>query len=242
MKNTIYTLLIAVLFISFFSCEKDEIMSYEGGFAINFLEDSTNYSFLANDDPYYIQEIKVRISGDTTDYERYFNVSVISDDFSQASTDRYEIVDGIIPAGEIEGILKIKLFSIKELPDTTFAINLKIEDTETFKVGNIENSTFKLKWTNKVVVPSWGYFKYFMCRTASTSCYLAILKSTGMTKFGRSELTQIGMEGAKVMGIKFGDYVKKWNLEHPNKKLVHSDGSKQGEEIVPLYYSKHLYD
>ena len=128
------------------------------------------------------------------------------------------------------------------MPDTTFAVNVKVANSEDFTLGNKERSTFKIKWTNKVVVPSWGYFKYFMCRTASTSCYLAILKSTGMTQFGRTELTEVGMEGAKVLGIKFGDYVKKWNLEHPDNKLVHSDGSKKGEEIVPLYYSTHIYD
>src|SRR5690606_27122277 len=114
--------------------------------------------------------------------------------------------------------------------------HLRLVDSPDFKQGNTESIDYTFKWTNKVVVPSWSYFRYFFCATGSTTAYLAIVESTGLTSFTAADFREIGQTGGEALGRKFGDYVKQYNLEHPDEPLVHDDGAAAGEEIVPLYY------
>ena len=72
MKYNKIILLAIGIFLSLISCDKDEIMSYEGVAGINFLGDSTYYSFMANEDPFVRLLVPVSINGDTTNYDRPF--------------------------------------------------------------------------------------------------------------------------------------------------------------------------
>lgn len=231
------------VFATLVSCEKDEIMSFEGKPAINFKGESTEYSFLVNQENEYIQEVEVRIIGDTTDYDRNFSVEVVKDTNTTATSEQYEILDGVVKAGEFTGKLSVKLFNSDALADTMVRIKLKLIDSDDFVAGNIESSYYEIGWTDKIIVPSWGLYKYFFCATKSTSCYRAIVASTGLVKFGMTEYRAMSYAtGATVLGTIFGDYVKQWNLDHPNEPLRHDDGDKKGELIEPKYYTKSKYD
>ncbi|MCG8375479.1 MAG: DUF4843 domain-containing protein, partial [Chlorobiales bacterium] len=194
-----------------------------------------------NPDDEYIMEIDVRIVGDTANYDRNFNVGII-DTLTTAQPDQYEIIGGVVKAGEFEGKLSVKLFKSEMLKDTTLNIGLKIVDSEDFLSGNIEKNQFVLGFTNKVILPSWRFIRYFFCANSSTECYRIFVLTTGLTKFDFAEFRVYGTAGSIALGTKFGDYIKEWNKNNPDNPLKHDDGDKAGEEIIPRYYTHSKYD
>ena len=249
MKKLIRFLGMLVSVVIFNSCEKDEIMSFEGEPAVNFssvdIYDPVyeeEYSFLTNPEDEHIHEIQVQIMGDAVDHDRTFEVEVINDSLTTANEDQYEILEGTIPAGEFTGTLYIKLFNSPELADKSVSLHLKIIDSQDFQSGNVESDEFVISWTNQVVVPDWRWYRYFFTRVPSTAAYRAIVESTGLVDFTISDYLSLGTAGATAMGTKFGDYVMEYNLQHPNDPLRHDDGPSEGELIEPLYYTHSKYD
>ena len=245
MKKIKYSFLGMMLgmLILFTACEKEEIMTYDvQRSALDFIGSGTEYTFLGNPDDEYIMEIDVRIVGDTANYDRNFNVAII-DTLTTAQPDQYEIIGGVVKAGEFEGKLSVKLFNSEMLKDTTLNIGFKIVDSEDFLSGNIEKNDFVLGFTDKVVVPSWRFIRFFFCATQSTECYRIFVLTTGLTEFGIKEyIASGGPTGARALGTKFGDYIKEWNKNNPDNQLRHDDGDKAGELIIPKYYTRSKYD
>lgn len=241
MKNLLYTTFALVLLL-FVSCEEEQITSFEDYSAVNFVTKSVEYSFLGNAEGEFIQEANVRIMGNVKDYDRLFKVEVINDSLTTANTNQFEIIDGIVYSGEFTGALRVKILNSAALDSTKVSIHLKIVDSEDFNKGNLETNELVITWSNKIVVPVWSYFRYFFCATSSTSCYRAIVEATGYKKFTIIEYRAVGGDGAVAIGTTFGNYVKQWNLDHPNNHLKHDDGAKAGQEIIPIYYTKSLYD
>ena len=246
-KINSYLLSWLVLSILLVNCTKKDIATFASDDAVNFGRiENTNtvtYSFMANPNDEYIQEVPVLIMGDTAGFDRSFEVQVVNDSNTTASPDQYQILGGTVKAGQFTGTLAVKLMKTPDLDDTTVSLKLKLIDAADFKAGNIESSEFIVRWTNKVVVPSWTYFRYFFTSVPSTAAYRLIVQTTGLTTLtARQYAVDIGAAGVQALATKFGDYVKQWNKDHPNDKLKHDDGPKAGEEIVPLYYTHSKYD
>lgn len=234
-------MLLGVLFV-LSACEEEEIMTFDTSkAAINFDGSSFDYTFLGNPESEYIQEIDVKIVGDTASYDRTFNVEII-DSTTTANTGQYEILEGTVKAGEFDGTLSVKLYNSEELKDTALTIGMRLVDSEDFNVGTIEYNQFKLSFTDKIVVPPWSYIRYFFCSTSSTECYRIFVQVTGLTKFTSTEYRAYGAAGAQALATQFGDYIKQWNQDHPDNHLKHDDGTRAGEDIVPLYYTHSKYD
>lgn len=230
----------------FAACKKSEIPTFSGLPAINFDKianaNSVTYSFMANPDDSFIQEVPVIIMGDTSNKDRTFQVEVVNDSNTTASPSLYEILDGVVEKGQIKGKLLVKLKKSVALDTTTVSLKLKMKDSEDFKAGNIETSEFIIRWTNKVVVPSWSYFRYFFTTAGSTAAYRIIVQTTGLTTLTAQQYGAIGQAGVIAYATKFGDYIKQWNKDHPDDILVHDDGTQKGKEIVPLYYTHSKFD
>lgn len=246
-KSTILFICLMVFSISFFGCKKEELQPYKANPAINFTKventNSITYSFMTNPANEYIQEIPVRIIGDSSNVDRTFNVEVVSDTNTTATTAQYEILGGFVEAGKFIGKLKVKLLKSPELDQKTVSLKLKLVDSKDFKVGNIESSDFTVKWTNQIVLPAWNYFRLFFVSVASNSAYRLIIQTTGLTTLTATQYSrEIGAAGVEALATKFGDFVKQWNKDHPNDKLKHDTGTKAGEEIVPLYYTHSKFD
>lgn len=236
-------ILLAGVLLSFLmsSCEEEDLMGFEADTAVNFIQKEQTYSFLGNNEDTQTIEIPVQIMGNAVDYDRSFNAQVIADS-SNAAADSYEIIGGIVKAGEYAGNLLVEVQNSSELSDSVASIFLELTDSQDFSSGNIESLHYRLNWTDKVVVPAWTYYRYFFTSVPSTAAYRAIVQSTGITSFTISDYLALGPIGAQAVATKFGDYVKQWNLDHPNNPLIHDDGPQEGELIVPLYYTKSLYD
>ncbi len=220
------------------SCDEDEIMTFDNtSYAgIDFTETSKSYSFLTNPDSETIDTIEVEIVGDTTNYDRTFNVSIV-DSLTTSPAGQYEVIGGTVPAGSLTGSLLVKLYKTEELDDTTYTIGFQVADSEDFTVGAVEYNQFKLSFTNDVVVPTWTYFRYFFCRYSSKQCYRIFVQTTGLTDFTRYIYYDYGYAGAQALGTVFGDYIMQWNLDHPDNHLKHDDGTMEGQDIVPIYHS-----
>ena len=233
--------------VSFLGCKKDELQPFKAEAAINVAKvENTNtvtYSFMANPANEYTQELIVNIIGDTSNVDRVFNVEVVKDTNTTAQPAQYEILGGVVKAGEFAGKLSVKLRNSKQLDTTTVSLKLKLIDSQDFKAGNIESSEFIVKWTNRIVLPSWTYFRLFFVSVASNSAYRLIIQTTGLTTLTAAQYSrEIGAAGVEALATKFGDYVKQWNKDNPNNKLKHDSGTRAGEDIVPLYYTRSKYD
>lgn len=239
-KTSLFCLVVLILATT--ACEKDEITSFGAQSAVNFTAEKSEYSFLGNTTGEHIIEAPVRIIGEASDRDRFFTVSVIEDSLTTASPELYEIQEGVVPAGEFEGTLYVKVKNAEELDEETVSLHLEVAESEDFKRGNIESTDFTISWTNKVIVPDWRWYSYFFTRTPSTAAYRAVVESTGLTQFTIRDYLNLGPTGAQAMGTQFGDYVKQYNLDHPGEPLLHDDGDKAGEPIVPLYYTQSKYD
>lgn len=223
-------------------CTKDEPAAFEAKAAVNFIGKSVEYTFMSNPQNEYIQEVPVRIIGDTTSYDRYFKAVVIKDTSTTAADGQYEVLRGVVKRGQFTGVLPLKLRNAPALSTSRIAVKLQLSDTTDFQAGNVESNQFVVGWTNKVVVPSWTYYRYFFTSVASTAAYRLIVQTTGLTTLTASQYVQLGQVGAEALGTRFGDYVKQWNKEHPGDPLKHDDGTQAGKEIVPLYYSREKYN
>lgn len=243
MKNNKFLPMVFALFaLMFTACDQEENGSFEALPAVNFVDDAAEYSFLGNPEEFHLHEAEVRIIGEAVDYDRHFEVEVVQDEFTTASTAQYEILEGVVPAGEYSGKLSIRLLKSPELDNKKVSLHLKLVASEDFKTGNIETDDYVVAWTNQVVVPAWRWYSFFFTRTASTAAYRAVVESTGLVKFEISDYLALGPVGAEALGTKFGDYVKQYNLDHPGAPLLHDDGPGAGTPIVPLYYTRSKYD
>ena len=169
--KTFKTLLGLVFITAMSSCEKDELTSFSTNPAINFVSDSTQYSFIQEPNNDYVVELPVFIIGDSVSYDRFFNVEVLDDVETTASESQYEIIEGIIPSGSFNGNLKVNVKKSPELDENSVAIKLSVIDSDEFIAGAIENNQTKLIWTNKIVIPAWTYFRFFFTRNSSSRAY-----------------------------------------------------------------------
>lgn len=242
MKSLLYLAFAAITAFTLGSCKKDELTAFKAAAAVNFTGTTSEYSFLGNGTGQYIQEVPVRLIGDTVNYDRHFSATVVNDTFTTAPTSQYEILGGVIKAGKFDGTLSVKVLNAPELSVKTNSLKVKLADSEDLRAGNIETNTFVIKWSNKVVIPSWTYYRVFFSSVSSTAVYKLIVQVTGMTTFTRVQFTAMQQAGGEAIGRVFGDYVKQWNKDHPNDQLKHDDGASAGQAIVPVYYTKSKFD
>ena len=234
-QNRYIYFLLLVLVILGWSCERDEISGFEADPGISFVKDSIGYSFIQNNSDEYTLEVPVRIIGDSTNYDRSFNVDILQDSLTTADPSLYEIMEGMIPAGKFTGNLLVRLKKAPVLDSTAVSLHLQLTSSADFSPGTVETMKTKLTWTNKIIVPSWTFFRYFFCRYPSTRAYRIFIETTGMTTFTLQDYLSVGPTGAKALGTAFGDYIRDYNEAHPDAPLVHDDGPNAGEPIVPIY-------
>lgn len=233
-------------------CKKENLTLYEGVPAVNFdiisivgatRSYSKDYNFLLNPEESYIEEIDVSIMGIAVDRDRHFKVEVVDDENTTATADQYQILEGIVPAGEFKGKLYVKLNKTPDLQERTLSLKMKIVDSEDFKVGHLESSEFILNWNDRAVPPAINvYVRTFFIANWSTQAYRIFTQTTGKLDFLVADYQSMGEAGTIALSTKFGDYIKQWNLDHPKDVLVHDDGPLEGQTINPVHYTRSKYD
>jgi hypothetical protein len=240
--KTFLSCLTACAAIIFSGCTKVDPTSYRASAAVNFTGQSLEYSFITNPEDEYVQGVPVRIIGDTASYDRYFKVVVVKDTSTTAVEGQYQVLGGVVKKGQFTGTLSVKLYNNPLLVNSRIGLKLKLADTTDFKAGNTESSQFVIRWTDKIVIPTWTYYRAVFSTASSTAVYRLIVQTTGLTTFTATQYSAMGAAGAQAAGTVFGDYVKQWNKDHPSNHLKHDDGTQAGQDIVPVYYSRAKFD
>lgn len=234
-----------VLMISAASCTKKDITPFIAQPGINFIDTTQvayEYSFLGNPNPEYIYELPVQIVGNVSAKDRTFSAEAVKDSATNAPDNLYEILGGYVKAGQFRGFLRVKLKNAPQLATSKVSLRLRLTSSADFAVGTNENSKFIIRWTGQVVIPSWSIFRLYFTTAASTNAYNLIVFTTGLKTLSPSEHGRLGVPAAQSLATAFGDYVKQWNLDHPNEILMHNDGTLAGQPIVPLFYTRSKYD
>lgn len=240
-----YLIAALLLVIGTASCSKKDIIAFQSKDAVNFIDTNEvayEYSFLGNPEPEHIMELPVNLSGNIANRDRKFNAVVVKDSATNAPDNLYEIVGGYVKAGMVRGYLQIKVKNAPQLATSKVSLRVKLAASDDLTTGNADKSTFIVRWTEQVVVPSWSFFRYYFTSAASTKAYKLIVQTTGLKTLTNAEHRALTPTAVQAMGTVFGDYIKQWNLDHPNDHLKHDDGTLAGQEMIPLYYSRSKYD
>ena len=98
----------------------------------------------------------------------------------------YVFLNGVIKAGQVEGLLPVVLNRTADIRNTTLTLNLTIATNENFKPGVLEDQTFTLTWSDDVVKPAnWdsliGLSFYFGPYTKEK--FRFVVNTTGINNF-----------------------------------------------------------
>ncbi len=157
-----------------------------------------SYSFIDNPMAEWEEyRIPVNIIGMLSETDRAVNVKVMEEG-TTAPLNAYEILEGIIPAGEREGYILIKIANTEELLTTNYQLTLQLQASEDFKCGPKEYLTAVLIWNSILPAPTNNNLKrsYNMLvagetnfistsiNSYSTSAHLAIVDALGWDDWG----------------------------------------------------------
>lgn len=176
-----YSYLILLFFI-ISSCKKEEILRYKQDAAIFFLRNETKYSFIEFpnkiDEGYDYLDIPVQISGNITDYDRSFDVVFAEEDTLHTIEEgMLEIVECIVPSGEFQGRMTVKINYSKKLDDSIYVARIKIVPNNLFPVANLNVKNYSVSFGNIITEPeNWSYLNFYFGKY-SKSWYKFILKA-----------------------------------------------------------------
>ncbi len=248
MNKYIYVVSIfSFLSVLFSGCEKDEIKFYdETHNAIRFpvydLSSSeargydgltqifmSSWSFI--EDPFVeetIYDLPVMLMGNTVDYDRKINFK-IDVDKSTAPTDSYEILGAAIPAGEIKGYIRFKIYNVDELEDHTYSVSLTLQASDGLNTGPTRYLNSQMSWNNSIPAPSHTFFirTYNMLIKSSLT-----FTSTSMANYSTRALKAItaamnwyDWDDYSIHGSKYNSATYNSYKYLPRYNMIYSDNS-----------------
>ena len=241
MKHKYLFITALVALFAFTSCNKDELLLFDAGDRVNFMVHEQALSFLGKTTaelPADTLITDITIVGHTAPFDRtvagvaYEDPAGTPDDkkLTTATKEDYQILGGIIPAGSTFGTFKVLCINRESLGTQTMKLRVLFAENEYFKPGTKENLYIDLSWSRNLMKPkTWSAFQTYVCATYSTAMYKIFIEVTGL-----SELEFSNVAEAAVIGKKFGDYVRAYNIAHPGAPLCHDDGDEAGSPIIPL--------
>ena len=152
-----------------FGCEK-EMVTYDGkdGIYLPFVSQTMGTAELSfadyhSDTLAIVLDIRVKIMGNVTDFDRPFVIKAIENDTMPALVGvDYEILDQnpVIRKGEAETVVRVKFIRTKELQETTKIIEFSLVENEYFsllvpKYYNASYTRLVFKINEKIYKPWW---------------------------------------------------------------------------------------
>lgn len=188
MKKYINWVLLATM-IFMAACKKEELKSFEIKPAITFYKagieegaDSLTVSFAVKTDVVVKDtvELPIRIVGQVSDRDRSVLVKVDAEK-TTASSDAYEIMPGLIPAGEHAGLLKIVLTRSAALKQKEARLWITLSQSDDFQVGPKELKDYLIKFNDFLTKPaSWDQIRF---GEFSQAKFGLIIRETGYSDF-----------------------------------------------------------
>lgn len=140
MKKNVFFIWILVL-LALMSCQKDEIMYYEGPDALNiyldqYEADSTRYSFALEDDDLLLDTvwIKVRVLGPAKDFDRTIELEATNGTTAIVGKD-FDLPQFTLKAGEIDIKYPVLLHRTEKLKDDDEKLIVRIKSNSDFTNG-----------------------------------------------------------------------------------------------------------
>lgn len=169
MKNNSLYILFVLLAAA---CSQHEVMDYELDGRVYFNDATTanslttihterNYSFALQNSS-LMQDtlfIPVQLMGNTSQSDRTFRAVAIPDSTTAVFPLHYEILPGVLKAGEYMASLPVVIKRTADTRDHYVSLKLQLVSTEDLGVGNANALTYKLNWGDMLMRPAnWPYF------------------------------------------------------------------------------------
>lgn len=258
MKKIVFlALTTCVCIILFGGCKESPLMAYNAGDRICFWEHAKTLSFYGatpEELPYDVIKVKLNIMGKTKDYDRTVTAEAVEDEpgtaaedrLTTATADQYEILGGVILAGDTDGWFSLKVYNNDFIADNELRLRVRLTGNEYFQPGLKENQYMRFSWSAALQQPeTWRAMRFFFCSTYSTQVYRLYMQVTGLKEFwyynagpdpdNNPEDRRVSASQGKAWAREFGDIVRAYNAEHYPDKMLHDDGEFAGTEIIPLY-------
>jgi hypothetical protein len=209
-----------------------------------------SYSFLKGDPFAEYAELKIPlvVVGNKTDSDREVNVSVDTEK-TTIDADTYEVLESIIPAGDLFGYTRIKVYNAAELDVVTRSLYLKINNSFELLAGPAPYDACVLLWNNSVVRPTVANnirtynfliqsgvgFSSTSAANYSPAAHKLILKVLGWEDLPSYTIIYVG-DAYKAYAAKIADYIAAYNAANPGNPLLHDDGGLKGQPIQARVY------
>lgn len=154
MKNIFY--LILAIFV-FSACSKSEIETWEAKPRAWFTASDpvvfTFYSQPAGTSE-YIMELPITMAGTLSETDREVTIKALGGSPYNPGS-RYEVVSAIIPAGEVTGSAKIKVYRTENLSTAADTLGFEIVSSDAFEAGLTDNLQSKIIVSSTLAKPAW---------------------------------------------------------------------------------------
>ena len=156
MKNILYFTIGFLLIMT--ACSKSEIDTWDARPRVWFTNsnDTTLFSFYTQPEgtTESVVEVPISMAGRVADEDRTVTVKDLgSSPFNPGS--RYEIVSAVIPAGEVTGMLQVKVYKTENLEEANDTLNFEICGSEVFEVGLSDYLHHAIIISSSLAKPSW---------------------------------------------------------------------------------------
>ena len=208
-----------------------------------------SYSFIKNPmadwDEY---QLPVNVIGMVSDKDRKVSVMVVEEG-TTAPEGTYEILEGVIPAGEREGFVGIRIANTAELQTTSYQLKVMLQETEDFKLGPKGYLTAMLMWNNNLPAPTNSNLKrsYNMLvysslaftstslNNYSTSAHMAIVDALGWDDWGDAEVHGSQANGANLDN--YYDYLPRYTWIYTGD--LYKAYAKKLDDYLKAYEAEH---
>jgi len=222
------------------ACKKEEVKLYQDTDpSLYFTLSAYSYSFMTDlDSTSRTIYLPVKLSGDLKDYDRTFNMQVVNDTNTTANKDWYELKEGRLPKGSVNGTIPIVL-KRNAVIDTTI-IKLKLALTPSSTLDTMPGASIQISWTGKVIQPiNWNWLRYYFGTPFSTAWYKFIIKATGKSSFpysptlARTDPATWSMTYPQIQAysLQVKEALQAYNAAHPDSPLTHDDGLYKGQLV-----------
>ncbi len=246
-KINLVTAICCIALVSLFSsCNKESLQAYTGGSTAGFWIHSTNhslYGMTAEEMPFDTITLDIATTGFTSKEVRYVAGTFIPDPAGTPEEEKrntavegqdYKIIGGVVEPGEIYGKFRVQVINSDRIADKELKLNLSIAENDDFSVGLAENKSIVISFSQLFLMPkTFHAMSYFFCETYSTQMYKVFMEATGLKEFYYFE-GEINQEEGIVMGRKFGDIIRQYEIDN-GTPMLHDDGSGAGTPIIPIY-------
>ena len=181
-------------------------------------------------------KVKVRVMGRTANRERHFRAVAVADSTTAQSPLHYELLEGIIPAGQYEGFLPVLIKRTDDTKDKSVTLYLQLVDNDDFTTGNPDMLNFRLSWADMLMKPD--HWPYYFGRY-STNKYRFAIDVLGITDWPQATRFNNGSEPGLYTAAQLQLFASQLNEAYQEYRKTHGpiyvdDDAEEKEEI---YYA-----